>query len=106
MPEKIEDLGKWIKTDDTNVMEELFIRELPGHNGEWIMLQGRLNQKISDKYAIYYLSGHVELANDKMADEAISKLEVVDAIDMVHMYAEEIGWRLFESRDDDYWDKD
>ena len=105
MPEKIEDLGKWIKTDDTNVMEELFIRELPGRNGEWIMLQGRLNQQISDKYAIYYLSGHVELANEKMSDEAISKLEVVDAIDMDHMYAEEIGWRLLESRDDDnYWD--
>ena len=105
MPEKIEDLGKWIKTDDTNVMEELFIRELPGRNGEWIMLQGRLNQQISDKYAIYYLSGHVELANEKMSDEAISKLEVVDAIDMDHMYAEEIGWRLLEARDDDnYWD--
>ena len=101
MPKTIEDLDKWINTDETGFMEKLFIRELPGRKGEWVLLRGRLNQKISDKYAIYYLSGHVELADEKMSDKAISKLEVVDAIDMNHLYAGEIGWRSLKSQDDD-----
>ena len=89
------------KNEDTKFMEGLFIRELPGRQGEWVMMQGRLKQQVSDKYANYYLSGHTELVEEKMTDKAVSKLEVVDSIDMDHKYAAEIGWRLLESRDDD-----
>lgn len=107
MPKTVDDLGKWINADDTEYMEELFVRELPGLKGEWVMLRGRFAQKISDKYANYYLSGHAELADEKKTDKAISKLEVADSIDMDHRYAGEIGWRVFESReDDDYLDEE
>lgn len=107
MPKSWEDLGKWIKNEDTKFMEGLFIRELPGRQGEWVMMQGRLKQQVTDKYANYYLSGHVELVDEKVRDKAIHKLEIVDSIDMDHKYAAEIGWRLLESReDDDYLDEE
>ncbi len=107
MPRNIDDLGEWIQKDDTNVMEGLFIRQLPGCEGEWVMLHGRLRQEISDKYVNYYISGHVELAKEKMSDKTIAKLEVVDSIDTDHTYGAEIGWRLLESREEDeYWDEE
>lgn len=107
MPKSVADLGEWIKTDNTCVMEELFISQLPGYEGEWVMLQGRLRQEISDKYANYYLSGHAELADEKMSDKAIAKSEIVDSIDADHTYGAEIGWRMLEPRDDEvYWEEE
>ncbi|MBP5476569.1 MAG: hypothetical protein J6Y00_02650 [Paludibacteraceae bacterium] len=107
MPKNRDDLGEWIMKDDIKVMKELFINQLPGYEGEWVMMHGRLKQEISDKYANYYISGHVELAKEKMSDKTIAKLEVVDSIDTDHTYGAEIGWRLLESREkDEYWDEE
>lgn len=103
MPKSIEDLKDWIDRNDTKLMEELFVRRLPGYEGEWILLQGRMTQQISDKYATYYTSGHVELADSSMTDKAISKMEVLDSIDVSQMYAAEIGWRQMEPREADYY---
>lgn len=103
MPKSIEDLNDWIDRDDTKLMEGLFIRRLPGYEGKWVLLQGRMTQQISDKYATYYTSGHVELADPSLTDKAISKMEVLDSIDASQMYVAEIGWRQMESREADYY---
>lgn len=101
MPQKLDDLGEWIEKDDSYFMEELFICRFPRYDGEWVMLQGRFKQEISDKYATYYMSGHAELADENMSDEAISKMQLVDSIDTNHLYGAEIGWRKLESREGD-----
>lgn len=99
MPDDVYNLEAWLKRNDLKEMEELFIRPLPKQEGEWVMLYGRIQQKIDDKYVDYYLTGHVEIDSAKDTNAKIVESEMTEPIDMGMVYAGELGWRTFEYRE-------
>jgi hypothetical protein len=99
MPNSVDYLSEWLEYDNTQSMEDLFIRTLPKQEGEWILLQGRLTQKMTDRYAHYYISGHAELASKLLSDDIIQALPIVESRTLNHIYAGELGWRILEDND-------
>ncbi len=105
MPESMEELASWMKEDDTETMEELFIHQLLNYDGEWVMLHGRFEQRVNDKSAEYYLSGCVEINPSGEADKAIKQRDMTQPAYLGHVYAGELGWRILEPREPE-WDSE
>lgn len=105
MPESVEELETWMKKDDTRTMEELFVRQLPNHEGEWVMLHGRFGQIVKNKCAEYDLTGCVEINPSGETDEVILQKDMTQPAYLGHIYAGELGWRILEPRDPE-WDSE
>ncbi len=105
MPENTSVLEKWMEGDDLYVMEEQFIRTLPHHKGEWVMLHGQFSQHVSHKHADYYQAGCVEIDKLSKTNEVIQEGEMTEPHYYDQAYAGEIGWRVLEPREEE-WDAD
>lgn len=99
MPDNVEVLGEWLERDNTQIMEHLFIRTLPKQESKWVLLKGRLTQKITDKYANYYISGQSEMLSNLLSDDIIQTLPIAESRTLNHIYAGELGWRRVDEND-------
>ena len=102
MPDKVTELAEWLQQDTTADMKELFVRTLPNQAGEWVMLYGRMRQSVEDRYADYYLKCVADIHAHEATDKQICETNLADHGSMNHVYAGEMGWRRFESREPDY----
>lgn len=102
MPENVYKLAEWLQQDNRADMKELFVRSLPNQTGEWVMLFGRIHQNVEIKYADYYVRCVADLHAQKATKKHICETDLADHGSMNHVYAGEIGWRMFKSREPEY----
>lgn len=102
MPEDVYKLAEWLQQDHSIDVKELFVRTLPNQTGEWVMLFGRMHQNVENKYADYYVRCVADLHAQKATKKQICETDLADHGSMDHVYAGEVGWRKFKSRELEY----
>lgn len=96
LPHQISGLPSWIEQNHDDIAEGLFVTELPGHKGEWVLMRGYCTQKMEDRHANIYLSGTSQLVPEELSDEKAVELSLDDAIDYSSAFACELWWRPLE----------
>ena len=93
LPQKNEDLGKWIKANVSDWQASLIMTKLPNRDGDWILLYGTCYQMMSEKHANIYLEWNSFLVQKDISPDEVD-LEFAEFIrEYDHAFLEELSWR-------------
>ena len=99
LPNDIYILNQWLKSSDIEYMKSQLKVKLPKYDGEWILLKGRFNQKIEERYADLYLSATGQIVPVDTEGDEIIKFKN-EPLTFHHAFAGEIGWRTLTATDE------
>ena len=99
LPNDIYTLNQWLKSSDIEYMKSQLKVKLPKCDGEWILLKGRFNQKIEERYADLYLSATGQIVPVDTEGDEIIKFKN-EPLTFHHAFAGEIGWRTLTATDE------
>lgn len=99
LPNDIYTLNQWLKSSDIEYMKSQLKVKLPKCDGEWILLKGRFNQKIEERYVDLYLSATGQIVPVDTEGDEIIKFKN-EPLTFHHAFAGEIGWRTLTATDE------
>ena len=93
LPQKNEDLGKWIKANVSDWQASLIMTKLPNRDGDWILLYGTCYQMMSEKHANIYLEWNSFLVQKDISPDEIDLEFAEFTREYDHAFLEELSWR-------------